>query len=101
MQPRPSVGPVIDAAQVSALLRRFVDAGSRSFEATVDDLARVRVGSDMKVLAVEFLDPAIDPALRQRPEAAAAGAINTALQRAALAAGQALSDLTPHTTSDA
>ena len=90
--PVPPPEPPMEAAEISQLLQRFVDVGSRSFEATVDDLVRVRVGASMNVLAVDFLDPALSPAMKQRLETAVVGAVNTALQRAALAAGQALSD---------
>lgn len=90
--PPPPREPPVEAAEVSEVLQRFLDLGSRSFEATVDDLVRVRVGSSMNVLAVEFLDPALNPAMKQRLETSVVGAVNTALQRAALAAGQALSE---------
>ncbi len=90
--PIPPQPPSMDVNEVSELLRRFVSEGNRSFEAAVDGLVRVRVGASMTVLAVEFLDPALDPAMKQRLETAVTGAVNTALQRAALGAGQALSE---------
>ncbi len=50
----------------------------------------------MNVIAVELLDPSLDRAVKQRLETAVVGALNTALQRAALAAGQALAELEKH-----
>jgi DNA-binding protein YbaB len=62
------------------------------FEASADDLARVRVGSAMNVVSVELLDRDLDSAAKQRLETVIIGAINTAMQRAVLGAGQALVD---------
>jgi DNA-binding protein YbaB len=84
--------PSLDADDVTDLLQRFVELGNRSSEAIVDDLVRVRVGAAMNVLAVEILDPVLDPAMKRRLETAVVGAVNTALQRSALAAGQALGE---------
>ncbi|MFF1657756.1 hypothetical protein [Streptomyces sp. NPDC058255] len=80
-----------DSAEVSDLLQRFIELGSHPVEATVDDLVRVRIGAAMNVLTVELLDPTLAPEKRQRLETAIAGAVNTALQRTVLAAGQAVS----------
>jgi hypothetical protein len=46
----------------------------------------------MNVLAVEILDPALDPAMKERLETAIVGVVNTALRRVALAAGRELRD---------
>jgi DNA-binding protein YbaB len=62
------------------------------FEASADDLARVSVGSAMNVVSVELLDRDLDSAAKQRLETVIIGAINTAMQRAVLGAGQALVD---------
>ena|SRR5947207_6381161 len=95
--PVPPSGPLFNADEVSQLLQRFVDVGNRPVEATVDDLVRVRVGAAFNVLAVEILDPVLNPEMKRRLETAVVGAVNTALQRAALAAGQALRDFTEQT----
>jgi DNA-binding protein YbaB len=90
--PAPPQEPPFDEGKVGDVLQKFVDLGSRGFEAKVDDLVRVRVSGSMSVLAVELLDPALDPGMKQRLETAIASAVNTAQQRAALAASQALSE---------
>jgi DNA-binding protein YbaB len=99
-QPSPPREPPLNADEVSQLLRRFVDASDRSAEATVDDLVRARVGAAMNVLAVEILDPALDPAMKERLETAIVGAVNTALRRIALAAGRELRDLVEQQKAD-
>jgi DNA-binding protein YbaB len=94
--PPPPSEPPLDAAQVGDVLKRFVDLDSRAYEAKVDDLVRVRVSGSMSVLAVELLDPALEAGMKQRLETALVGAINTAQQRAALAASQALNGFAEH-----
>jgi DNA-binding protein YbaB len=89
--PKLETAPV-GVGEVSERLQRFVEAAG-SFEASADDLVRVRVGSAMNVVSVELLDPDLDSAAKQRLETAIVGAINTAMQRAVLGAGQALADL--------
>ena len=83
----------VEPDEIAKLLGRFAEQGTQFFEATVDDLVSVRVDGSLNVKAVEILDRTINPALKQRLETAIAGAVNTALQRAALAAGQAIGDL--------
>jgi len=92
--PAPPREPSLNTDEVSQLLGRFAEATDRAVEAMVDDLVRVRVGPAMNVLSVEILDPALDRATRERLETAIAGAVNIALQRVALAAGQALRGFT-------
>jgi hypothetical protein len=97
VDPPPPPRLSLDVEDVSRALERLVEGSiAGSIEATVDNLVRVRVGRAMNVIAVEFLDPALDSAMKQRLETAVVGAINTALQRAALAAGEALAELGRH-----
>lgn len=81
------------ADDVSERLQRFVDTAGAHFEASADDLVRVRVNSAFQVVAIELLDLPIEAGLKQRLETAITGALNTALQRAALAAVDALAEL--------
>lgn len=76
------------ADAVAKLLQSFAEESNRSFEASVDDLVRVRVGTTLKVLSVELLDESIDVTVKERLELAIAGAINLALQKSAVAAGK-------------
>ena len=89
----PPPEPLLEADEVAELLKSFASQANTSYEATVDDLVTVRVGSSLIVQAVEILDRTLNPALKQHLETAIVGAMNTALQRAALAAGQAIGDL--------
>ena len=82
----------VDIGEVSERLQRFVDAAG-NFEASADDLVKVRVGSAMNVVSVELLDPALEAEIKQRLETAIVGAVNTAMQRSVLAAGDALAEL--------
>jgi DNA-binding protein YbaB len=93
VHPPPPPRLPFDAGDVSQALERLLEG---SIEASVDNLVRVRVGRAMNVIAVELLDPSLDRAVKQRLETAVVGALNTALQRAALAAGQALAELEKH-----
>jgi DNA-binding protein YbaB len=79
--------------KVSERLRRFVHSASRNYEASADDLVRVRVGRTLNVISVELLDPKFEGHAKQQLETAIASAVNAALQRAALAAGDALADI--------
>jgi len=82
-----------DVGDISRALERLVEGQAKgAIEASIDGLVSVRVSRAMNVLAVELLDPALDRAHKQRLETAIVGAVNTALQRAALAAGEALAE---------
>jgi hypothetical protein len=83
----------VEVQDVSEALRRFVERTSDVFEATADGLVRVRVGSSMTVVAVEYLDPSLDDRVRQALEVATQSAVNGALKKALFAATQALSEL--------
>ena len=76
--------------QVGEALRQFAELRMESAEATVDNFVRVRVGGALNVLSVEILDTGIEALVRQRLETAITGAVNTAMQRMAVQAGQAL-----------
>src|SRR5262249_55343239 len=76
--------------QVGDALRQFAELRMESAEATVDNFVRVRVGGALNVLSVEILDTGIEALVRQRLETAITGAVNTAMQRMAVQAGQAL-----------
>lgn len=78
--------------EVARLLQRFAEDSTRCFEASVDDLVRVRVGSTMNITNVDLLDKSLDPALRERLELALVSAVNLALQKSALAAGNLFGD---------
>jgi len=93
VHPPPPPRLPFDAGDVSQALERLLEG---SIEASADNLVRVRVGRAMNVIAVELLDPSLDRSVKQRLETAVVGALNTALQRAALAAGQALAELERH-----
>jgi DNA-binding protein YbaB len=86
--PRQAVTP----DDISEFLQRFIDVGTRTAEAMVDNLIRVRVGPAMNLQSVEILDSTLDPGMKQRLETAIVGAVNTAMQRATVTAGQALRD---------
>ena len=75
------------------MLRRFAEQANSSFAATADDLVTVRVGGGLNVTAVDILERSLNADLKQRLETAIMGAVNIAMQRAALAAGQAIGDL--------
>jgi DNA-binding protein YbaB len=77
---------------VSTRLQQFVD-NRQIFEAMTDNLVRVRVGPSMNVLAVEILDSTLAGDRRSALEVACASAVNAALQKAAIAAGQALAEI--------
>jgi type II secretory pathway predicted ATPase ExeA len=81
-----------DSGEIGQFLQRFVDTGSPIEQAIVDDLVRVRVGPGMNVQSVEILDASLDVALKTRLETAIVGAVNIAMRRAIVAAGQALRD---------
>ena len=75
------------AELVAAILKGFAEESSRSFEASVDEVVRVRVGTSMNLLSVELLDHTLDPRARERLETAITSAVNLAMHRAASAAG--------------
>ena len=85
--------PVLQMDTVSETLRRFAEGSRRTFEATADDLVSVRVGTSMNVVAIEFLDARLDEHMKEPLQAATVAAVNAALAKAALAAGQALAEL--------
>jgi DNA-binding protein YbaB len=84
--------PPPEIENVSAILNAF--SKGTPVDVTVDDLVRVRVSATLTVLSVEILASTLDPAMKQNIETAFVGAMNTALQRTALLAGQALT--APH-----
>ncbi len=79
--------------EVAAILRRLAEAPSRTYEATADGVVRVRVDGAMRVVDIEVLDAKADPHAKAALEAAAAAAVNLALQKAALAAGDVVAAL--------
>jgi DNA-binding protein YbaB len=83
----------VEGNEVSETLRKFVEASTDSFSSEVDQVVRVEVGRSMNVLAVEFTHPGLDRDVKQRLEAATVAAVNSALQKAALAAGNAMAEL--------
>jgi hypothetical protein len=85
--------PPFAVSDVSLALQRFVDRGSQSFEAEADNLVRVRVGPSLNVLRVEILHLEVPKDWKTALEAAIASAANLALQKAAIAAGEALAEL--------
>lgn len=84
---------IVEGNEVSETLRKFVEASTDSFFTEVDHVVRVEVGRSMNVLAVEFSHPGLDPGVKQTLEAATVAAVNSALQKAALAAGSAMAEL--------
>jgi hypothetical protein len=83
---------VSDSEEVGRFLQQFVDTRTHAEQAIVDDLVRVRVGPAMMIQSAEILEPGLDDDLKRRLETAIVGAVNTAMRRASLAAGQALRD---------
>jgi hypothetical protein len=79
-----------DPEEVGRVLQQFIDTRNPVAQAIVDDLVRVRVGPAFNVKTVEILDSTIEEGLRQRLETAIVGAVNTALRRSTVAAGDAL-----------
>ena len=92
----PKQEPRLDSDEVLNLLRSFADQAKTPYEATVDDLVTVRVEGSLNVTQVQIHDRTLNAGLKERLETAITGAVNTALQRAALAAGQAVGDLARH-----
>jgi DNA-binding protein YbaB len=90
---KPTWPSLPDIGDVSETLQKFVEGNGTIIEASVDDLVRVRMSSSMAVVSVELCHPDLSPHVKGALEAALVGAINTALQRAALAAGNALAEL--------
>lgn len=78
---------------VSETLQRFLESPSATFEASADAKVRVRVNASMQLLSVEFIDSRLDEGCRRELELATVTAVNAALQKAALAAGDALNEL--------
>lgn len=95
MKSDPNAAPrlSIEIGEVSETLRRYVERASTLHEATMDNLVRVQVGNSMNVVAIEFLNPKLDRETKQALEVATLGAVNAALRKAALAAGQAMAEL--------
>ena len=83
----------LEVDEVSETLRRHVEGSNTFFDATADNIVRVRVNSSMSVVEVEVLAPNIDARTREELQIATRGAVNAALQKAALAAGQAFAEL--------
>jgi DNA-binding protein YbaB len=83
----------LQIGDVSDTLQRFLESPSAAFEASADAKVRVRVNASMQLLAVEFLDSSVDGGCKRELELATVAAVNSALQKAALAAGDALNEL--------
>lgn len=86
-------GLSFDVGTISNTLQGFIDGSTKPFETSVDKLVRVRVGGSLNVVSIEFLHPKMDAALKRELETATVAAINLALQKATLAAGDALTEL--------
>jgi DNA-binding protein YbaB len=74
---------------VAKLLDEFLQT-TKQFEASADDLVRVRVSSSLAVEDIQISDPKLDPELRKRIEAAVVTAVNAAFRKAVLGAGEIL-----------
>jgi DNA-binding protein YbaB len=79
---------------VRDVLEHFV-ASSKTFDASADELVRVCVNAMLVVTDLKITDATLDCELRQRIEAAAIAAVNSALRKAVLAAGTALTEIAP------
>jgi DNA-binding protein YbaB len=82
-----------DRGEISAMLQRLAEAPGKTYEGVADNLVRVRVDGAMRVLSIEILDPGVDRRICSALETAAVAAVNLALQKAALAAGDAVAAL--------
>jgi DNA-binding protein YbaB len=82
-----------DSNEISAILQRLAEAPGKTYEGVADNLVRVRVDGAMRVLSIEVLDPKVDRRICSALETAAVAAVNLALQKAALAAGDAVAAL--------
>lgn len=95
--PNPPSPTPLQIGDVTDTLQRFLESPSVLFEATADAKVRAQVNASMQLLSVEFLDSrldkGLDPACRRELELATVAAVNSALQKAALAAGDALNEL--------
>jgi hypothetical protein len=95
---RPALPFVLDISDVSRTLQRFLEGAPGSIDATVDNVVRVRVDPSMRVLSINFLETKADPGVLRELERATVAAVNLALQKAALAAGEALAELNEKVT---
>jgi DNA-binding protein YbaB len=74
---------------VEKVLDEFLGT-TRRFEASADDLVRVRVSSSLVVEDIHIAHPKLDPELRKRIEDAVVAAVNSAFRKAVLGAGEIL-----------
>jgi DNA-binding protein YbaB len=71
------------------LLDEFLRTTKR-FEASADDLVRVRVSSSLVAEDIRISDSKLEPELRKRIEGAVVAAVNAAFRKAVLGAGEIL-----------
>ena len=94
MSKTPTPSPfAFDNDEVTALLQRLAEAPGKTYEATADALVRAQVDGALRLLSIEILDPKVDRRICSALETAAVAAVNLALQKAALAAGDAVAAL--------
>ena len=76
-------------SDVAKLLDEFLQTTKR-FEASADELVRVRVSSSLVVEDIQISDPKLDSKRRKQIEAAVIAAVNAAFRKAVLGAGEIL-----------
>jgi DNA-binding protein YbaB len=76
-------------SDMAKLLDEFLHTTKR-FEASADDLVRVRVSSSLVVEDIQISESKLDSELRKRIEDAVVAAVNAAFRKAVLGAGDIL-----------
>jgi DNA-binding protein YbaB len=90
MHRRPSVE--LETGDIARILQNFTEEARHTVEASADGLVQVRMGPTFTIQSIEILDPGLDRDQKQRLEGATLAAVNAAIRKIALSAGQALVD---------
>jgi DNA-binding protein YbaB len=91
MNRRPSVE--LEAGDIARLLQNFSNDARHTVEASADGLVSVRMGPTFTVLAIDFHDSRLESGLKRELENATLAAVNAAIRKVSLSAGQAFVDL--------
>jgi len=90
MKPSPSIE--LEAGDIDQLLQSFTNEAKHAVEASADGLVTVRMGPTFTALSIELHDTSLNTDQKQRLEAATLAAVNAAIRKVSLSAGQVLID---------